>query len=223
MNDLCQIDSLLIGSREAAEELEQKESARLLVVSDSHGKTDVLEGIIKKFGPDCDALIFSGDGCWDIASCLEKAYTNTALKEALPPVLALARGNGDEEQYRVITDDGTGFPMYVTDRQILKAAGRKIFITHGHRQRVEYGTNALLASSEVLDCDLVFFGHTHRPYMYEEKNSLLLNPGSCARPRGGVPPTIAIVEYPSVEELYSVEFYQIEESFGRYKFSRFYN
>ncbi len=230
MNALCQTESLLIGSREAVEELEKRESVRLLVVSDTHGERELLEAIIKKFGPQCDALFFAGDGCWDVTACLGKAYSSPALKEALPPVLALVRGNGDEEQYRITPgtrgtqdeqDGYPGFPVSFADRQIVKAAGRKIFLTHGHRQRVEHGIDSLTAVSDVRDCDIVFFGHTHKPCMYEEKTCLLLNPGSCARPRGGMPATIAVVEYPGTGELYNVQFYQIDECFGKYRFSRF--
>ncbi|MDR1748329.1 MAG: YfcE family phosphodiesterase [Spirochaetaceae bacterium] len=230
MNALCQTESLLIGAPEAVEEFEKKESVRLLVVSDTHGEGELLEAIIKTFGPECDALFFAGDGCWDVAACLGKAYSNVALKEALPPVLALVRGNGDEEQYRITTgtrqsqdeqDSHPGFPVFFADRQIVKAAGRKIFLTHGHRQRVEYGIDSLVTASEMFDCDMVFFGHTHRPCVYEEKMCLLLNPGSCARPRGEMPATFAVVEYPSFGELYNVQFYAIDESFGKYRFSRF--
>ena len=47
------------------EELAAKQNARILLVSDSHGRQAILEAIIKHSGKDCDAVIFTGDGADD--------------------------------------------------------------------------------------------------------------------------------------------------------------
>ena len=71
MNSLVQQDSMLIGSAEAVTELENKEQARLLVLSDSHGAIDTVKHIILQCGTDADALVFCD---YEIgrASCRER-------------------------------------------------------------------------------------------------------------------------------------------------------
>ena len=105
MNALVQQECLLLGSEEAIEELENKESARLLVLADSHGEYKLVESIIKEFGPECDAVLFCGDGNEEFAACVENAIYDEDLKAALPPVLATVRGNCDEEAYFIRKED----------------------------------------------------------------------------------------------------------------------
>ena len=70
MIEISQHAQNIIGSREAIAALENKDHARLLVLSDSHGRYGILESIIRRFGGECDALIFCGDGVSDIAQLL---------------------------------------------------------------------------------------------------------------------------------------------------------
>jgi predicted phosphodiesterase len=46
----------------------------------------------------------------------------------------------------------------------------------------------------------------------EAKTPLILNPGSCARPRGAFPPSFALVSFPGVTEYYNIQFYAIQKS-----------
>jgi putative phosphoesterase len=43
------------------------------------------------------------------------------------------------------------------------------------------------------DCDLVVFGHSHRPELAWQGSCLLLNPGSCGQPRFRLPLTLAVL------------------------------
>jgi hypothetical protein len=88
MNELVQLESGLLGSVEAVEDLSRAENARILVLSDTHGHYDVMEEIIRSFGPGCSALCFAGDGMWDIVQYLENALESDRLREALPPVVS---------------------------------------------------------------------------------------------------------------------------------------
>ncbi|AEE16054.1 metallophosphoesterase [Treponema brennaborense] len=233
MNTLTVQDTSLIGSEEAISMLEKKHAARLLVVSDSHGEAEVLEKIITEFGSDCDALIFCGDGVCDVIACMDESVSDKKLAAALPPVIACVKGNGDAERYPIYGEedepsDGAGTErrvcryFEVQPRVLLRAAGRTVLVVHGNRHGVDFGTETLQSSAEVMDADMVFFGHTHRPYREENGATLLLNPGSCARPRGGVPPTFAVVSVPGSTERYDVEFFELEETmFGGYVFTPF--
>jgi predicted phosphodiesterase len=70
-----------------------------------------------------------------------------------------------------------------------------------------------------LDADLVFFGHTHRPWREDISGTLFLNPGSCARPRGVTPASFAIVSYPGMQDRYDVSFFGVRrELFGKNSF-----
>lgn len=222
MNALVQQECLLLGSEEAIEELENKESARLLVLADSHGEYKLVESIIKEFGPECDAVLFCGDGNEEFAACVENAIYDEDLKAALPPVLATVRGNCDEEAYFIRKEDEenvASVPMQLSERQIFKVANRNVFMVHGHRHGVDLGIETLSAAASALDADMIFFGHTHRPFRCENEATLMLNPGSISRPRGGFAPTFAFVSFPGEAERYSVEFFTVVEPlFGGYKF-----
>jgi predicted phosphodiesterase len=56
--------------------------------------------------------------------------------------------------------------------------------------------------------------------MRESDAVLMLNPGSCSRPRGGFPPSFALVSFPGNTEQYEVCFIKIEKAmFGSFSFS----
>lgn len=215
MNALIQQDSALIGSENAIAALETQNSARLLVFSDSHGDLDTVRSIIMQFGAESDALIFCGDGFCDIAACLEEAFRDENLKEALPPVIAAVRGNGDADSYLLHSgedEDEEAAPcrkILAPLRLELTAAGRNILAVHGHRHGVDWGTETLLSAAQTMDADMVFFGHTHCVHREEEGGTLILNPGSCSSPRDRLPPAFATVSFPGGSERFKVEFFGI--------------
>lgn len=226
MDKLLQTENMLLASKDAENNLENKESARILVVSDSHGESELLEEIIQDFGPGCDVLVFCGDGICDIVACLERRAVNRHLCEAFPPVVAVVRGNGDAEQYAVsLTTDDNGSPvppfqLTVPRRVLFRAAGRTILALHGHVHSVDFGTEMLASAASAMDADMVFYGHTHVPLREEIEATLIVNPGSCVRPRGGFPPSFAIVNFPGTTERYETEFFQVNKGlFGNYSFT----
>ena len=80
MNTLLQDESLLIGSREEIQKLATKDSARILVVSDSHGAYSNLLLILRQFGVASDALVFCGDGICDISKLISNAVDEAEIK-----------------------------------------------------------------------------------------------------------------------------------------------
>lgn len=222
MNALIQQPSLLVGSEEDIERTEQLRSACVLAVSDTHGAVEKLEAIMRAFCADCDAFVFMGDGVSDVLTCLEKAAQDKELLDILPPVIAFVRGNGDADTYfvnKIEEDNIAQLSIQVPDRQMLKIAGRNLLFVHGHRHGVDLGTETLTAAVETMDADMIFFGHTHRPFLEETNASLILNPGSVLRPRGGFPPSFAVVSFPGETERYKTEFFTIKESmFGGFTF-----
>ncbi len=221
MNELVQLESGLLGSVEAVEDLSRAENARILVLSDTHGHYDVMEEIIRSFGPGCSALCFAGDGMWDIVQYLENALESDRLREALPPVVAFVSGNGDGDQYRVgLPDEGelygqtrTGLSLTVPSRQILRACGYGILIVHGHRHSVDVNLDILVDSAHALDCDIAIYGHTHIPMSEAFSHITVLNPGSPARPRGHSEPSFAMLELDSNSTSPKTSFYIISKGF----------
>ena len=187
MIEISQHKQNIIGSRTAIEALENKDHARLLVISDSHGRYGTFEGIVRGYGAKCDALIFCGDGVSDIAMLLYNAKLDEKLAACVPPVIAAVRGNCDPSSYPLEKS-----ALYFSEMIELKVNGRGILITHGHNQGVDYGVETLGLEMQVSECNTAFYGHTHVAREENIKNFKIVNPGSCSRPRGGQPAGFAI-------------------------------
>ena len=108
MNRLIQFKNGLIGDKESIEKLSQKESAKILLFSDSHGKAPFLREAILQKGKNADCLVFLGDGSYDLTSILEESFSDERIKDSLPPVIAIVCGNGDSSHCIVSFDVQTG-------------------------------------------------------------------------------------------------------------------
>ncbi len=188
LKEIIQENQNLIGSKEDIDTLSTTEHARLLVISDSHGSRQILEEIIRNYGKECHALIFCGDGACDLAYILNLSKKDKDFQEALPPVIALARGNGDPSTYPV----NPHFSLNIPNSQLLIVNGHKILVVHGHREGVDFGLENLGLEMQLSECKLAFYGHTHIAREDRLQDYQIVNPGSCARPRGGQPAGFAI-------------------------------
>lgn len=128
---------------------------KLLVVSDSHGNTVRLERIIRAEIP-FDYLIHCGDGAGDL------------MRVSLPRDVPVLRVSGNIDLAR-------GMDL---ERRIIEKIGTFTFmITHGDLQGVHRDTLGLLDEGRARRCDIILFGHTHRPYQSGGK-PVLFNPGA---------------------------------------------
>lgn len=203
MLELVQDSSLIFGSKAAIDSLAKKESATLLVISDSHGNKEMLHTIVENYGKSSDALIFCGDGIGDLFALFEAAKKHKKIRSFIPPVCAFVRGNGDYEYFPVsFNPDPVKFPhgkefyAEIPAEQFLNAAGFRLMITHGNAYGVYYGLTALSVAAKNNDADFVFYGHTHVPGMQEIDCTCLINPGSISMPRKSQPPSFALVNIP---------------------------
>lgn len=132
---------------------------RILVVSDTHGRLRKFDTALGMEGP-VDAVFHLGDiqGTED--------YFELAAE---CPVYMVAGNN----------DDFSDLPL----EKEVTLAGKKIFMAHGHCQDVHAGTCRIVNEGIKRGVDIVMFGHTHVPYLYEEEGILVLNPGSLSFPR----------------------------------------
>lgn len=130
---------------------------RILIFSDTHGYTDPCIEIIRK-EPRIDAVIHAGD-------CTRDAEDLKYIFPDLP--VYYVKGNND-------------FLSDAPSEMTFSVDGVKIFVTHGHEQRVKYelAYHTLRAYASKLSPNLVIFGHTHIPYTAYDDNMVTLNPGS---------------------------------------------
>lgn len=202
---LTQDKSLLIGSRESIELLAQKDSARILAISDSHANASSLSFVLQKFGMESDLLVFCGDGVSDIAYLLQKALEDEYFFACIPPVVAFVKGNNDSSSYTFMNkaafEKNSGSPLVqirLPLQNTLTVCGHKILLVHGHAHSLYSGLSSLVQEAENSGADILFFGHTHIPSSgyASSKNGpiLLVNPGSCSIPRACQPPSFALLD-----------------------------
>ena len=133
----------------------------ILVFSDSHGSTYSIDTILEQEAR-VDSIIFCGDIARD-ADYIREYYP-------MIPLYAV-RGNND---------------FYCDDPYLLmpELDGVRIYITHGHRERVKFGLHELAAHCRKNNCVLGLFGHTHSPFNAEVGGVQLVNPGSIRSSHG---------------------------------------
>lgn len=218
MNSLKQTNSYLIGSDSAVSELAKKESAVILAISDSHGKFEALKNIVENFGPHADMIAFCGDGADDFIELLEFTRKNKKFQEIFPPVAALVQGNGDDNTFPVnfnpsqVSIKKEDWGIYAPRMINAKVAGMNVLITHGHVFGVYYGMNQIEQQATQDKADLVLFGHTHIAERIDHSTVTFINPGSCALPRRGLPPSFSMIKIPGDQERITNTFFEIRAS-----------
>lgn len=216
MNTFLQDSSLLVGSPEEIKALACKESAEVLVVSDSHGAYASLFLILKQFGGCCDALIFCGDGICDIAKLVEDALCDSSIQSFVPPVIGIVEGNNDADLYPV-KNPASGSPCYVEFKiplcNSVEVCGHKIFFTHGHRNSLFNGNGEIVSLAKESGCEIALYGHTHVAFERLCSGGILaLNPGSCSKPRGGQKPSFAVIALKKNSASFESTFFEISAS-----------
>lgn len=136
---------------------------RIGVISDTHGRAIAVQQAVKAVGT-VDMWLHAGDNSQDIR--FFQGLTDV-------PVVAVA-GNCD------------GYTKAKIDEYI-KVEELKIWLTHGHRYDVKYGSQELIRCARDIGADIVVYGHSHIPDITWEGGLLLFNPGSAGFPRGNPP------------------------------------
>ena len=118
----------------------------LLVLSDSHGRPDLIEEAIRRVRP--DGILFAGDGLRDLSRV-----------EISCPLWAVA-GNCDWLTTPLIINDGVFEPQ---NEELITVEGVRILLMHGHKYGVKGGLGQAVAHAMQKDADVLIFGHTHTP------------------------------------------------------------
>ena len=147
----------------------------LLVLSDSHGRSDNVSRAIEAAGK-VDAILFLGDGLRDVESLSADA-----------PICAV-RGNCDFFGYAAFDEP---------DERIISFGEYNVMMMHGHTRSVKDSPEYAIAYAAGRGADILLFGHTHqRLERYIEKGSTVmgvtlekpmwvLNPGSIGSSASG--------------------------------------
>jgi len=162
---------------------------KILVFSDSHGHSDLMEAAIGRHA-DCEMLLFLGDGIRDAEAVFDK-YPR------IPRILVM--GNCDFSAFAPWSD-------YTTEA-LFSAGDSSIFLTHGHLYHVKSTFVPARRRAAEKGADLLLFGHTHRGeilhFEAESENGRALtamNPGSIRDGSYGV-----VCLHPGKEPLCSLE------------------
>ena len=144
---------------------------RILVISDSHRKTNIIDKIISS-QPDARHVFFLGDNASDIED-FEFIYPDKIFHSVC--------GNCDFAS----TLPAVGLEI---------VAGKRIFYTHGHNYSVKYGLSKLKEIAEQNNYDIILFGHTHVSQVLYEDGRYFVNPGSCSCGRDGSKNSYAVID-----------------------------
>ncbi len=151
---------------------------RVGMMSDSHGDIAAIRRALALVAP-VDMWLHAGDYAQDAQLLAQLSRV---------PVRAVA-GNSD------------GAPATAKWDEFIELQGKKIWLTHGHRHKVKWGTQELIQWGHQYDVQLIVFGHTHLPQIMTDGQMLLVNPGSVAFPPQGCQPTIAMLTVAAAGQL----------------------
>ena len=137
-------------------------SVNILVMSDTHGNTQAVKYLLENYQGIVSDVVHLGDYARDIAH--------------------IARTGKDSPLYHIVS--GNTDPLVESyEERVIEIAGKRIFITHGHRYDVKSKLDNLIYKASELQVDICLFGHTHTAVMFNHNGILYLNPGSPTYPR----------------------------------------
>ncbi|PCR91655.1 metallophosphoesterase [Natrinema ejinorense] len=137
----------------------------IAIFSDTHSsRGHELDGAAVTAAREADTVVHAGD------------FTSETALEAF-----------QRECDRLLAVHGNADSAAVRDRlptaRVVEAGGVRIAVTH----RRDGGETGLAMFGRSRGADVVVFGHSHRPTVVETEDTVLLNPGSHADPRGNRP------------------------------------
>ena len=152
---------------------------KILVFADFHGSIDSLNcaiDISRREKPDKTVV------CGDLFGWSHPQEVAT-LVQKLDGVLYLIKGNND------FSTAVSYLPYAMDESAIMYHFGRKLFFTHGDRY------DALRVPPILSEGDALIHGHSHVGRLQTANGLFVLNVGSLARPRDGVPSYMALDEF----------------------------
>lgn len=138
---------------------------KLIVVSDTHGRDEILYQLQEQYA-DADAFLHCGD--------LERDPLDF-------PGYLMVQGNND-------------YYYDMPAERVLPMGEHRILLIHSHQFPYRKRNERLAEYARKLGCDIVCYGHTHVADFHREGDVVLLNPGSLKYSRDGREPSYAILK-----------------------------
>ena len=135
---------------------------RLLVISDSHKRGDLVDKIISR-EKEAKHIFFLGDIVSDIEDFVYE-YTDR--------VFHIVSGNCDYFSEYPATD-------------MADIGDIRVLFTHGHTYNVKYTTATLADAARSRGCKIALYGHTHISNIEYADGLYLVNPGTISGSRSG--------------------------------------
>ena len=124
---------------------------RVLIISDTHFlRLNEITSFINQFN-DLDAILHCGD--------IYPGFNTKDLKHVY-----ICKGNNDYAPLPRIAY------FMVNETQFM--------MTHGHLNNFAYNPQSLIDLTKDFPADVICFGHTHKPYFYQDDHLTIINPGS---------------------------------------------
>jgi len=142
--------------------------SKILIVSDSHGSTEILDVIKEKHASEVDQMIHCGDS--------ELTEDNHSING-----FTTVKGNCD-------------FYGDFPEEAMVGVDGYKILVVHGHLYSVKSSMLSLSYRAEEMGANIICFGHSHLLGAERIQDMLFINPGSIRLPRGRLERTYVILE-----------------------------
>lgn len=137
---------------------------KILVMSDNHGRYELVQTIIQNLKDQVDIIVHCGDSEF---SSDDPIWSNFD---------GVVRGNMD-------------FDGDYPNEQVVSTPKGTIYLTHGHLLAVNATNAGVLEQAKQTGSQFAFHGHTHRLYAEVKDGVLLANPGSLNHSRGEYPGT----------------------------------
>ena len=139
--------------------LEDSDTMKILVLSDSHSTMSFMRRCVDHVKP--DAIVHLGDH-FDDGQALQEEYSYIRFYQV----------PGNCDRYRC--------PPGQPEILIMPVCGVELYMTHGHKHSVKSYLGALLRDARASKVQAVLYGHTHVADCHREADGLwVLNPGSC--------------------------------------------
>ena len=144
---------------------------KVLIVSDTHRRNENYLKIVEKERP-LDLVIHCGD----------VEGSEYLIGEAAGCKTYIVLGNNDF------------FSELPRELEVTIGSYRAL-VAHGHAYHVSMGNERIKQEARARGCDLVFYGHTHKPVIDEDGEIIAVNPGSVSYPRqDGRQPSYVIMQ-----------------------------
>lgn len=131
---------------------------RLIIVSDSHGNSKILNEIASRYIGKVDAFVHCGDSELDSSNSIWNTMDTVS-------------GNCD-------------FDWNIPDIYVNNQIEYPYLVVHGHQHGVKYSLEQLKLEAINQNVNFIFYGHTHIMKFDKEDGIFIINPGSISQPRG---------------------------------------